>query len=90
MLGSAGKTVIVVSHDIEFLWPMQPRVVVMKAGKVVGDGPAPKVMMDRDLVSGARVAQPEMVRFYLGLRSRPPGPFVHPLDARGWLEGSRP
>ncbi len=86
MLGSAGKTVVVVSHDIEFLWPMQPRVVVMKAGKIVGDGPASKLMQDGELLDSARVAQPELVAFYQSLEVRPPDPFVDPLDARRWLE----
>jgi energy-coupling factor transport system ATP-binding protein len=90
MLGSAGKTAIVVSHDIEFLWPLQPRVVVMKAGRVVGDGPAPEVMRRRDVLEPARVAQPEMVRFYEALASRPGEPFADPLDARRWVEGGGP
>ncbi len=87
MLGSAGKTVIVVSHDIEFLWPIQPRVVVMKAGKVVGDGPASRLMQDRALLDSARVVQPQLVEFYQALASRPGEPFVDPLEARRWVEG---
>jgi energy-coupling factor transport system ATP-binding protein len=89
MLKSTGKTVVVVSHDIEFLWPIQPRVLVMKAGKVVGDGPAPEIMQDGALLDSARVARPEMVEFYRGLRARPAKPFVDPLDARRWLGGTR-
>jgi energy-coupling factor transporter ATP-binding protein EcfA2 len=91
MLRSTGKTVVVVSHDIEFLWPLQPRVVVMKAGRVVGDGPAPRIMQDEALLDSARVAQPEMVQFYRALASRPEEPFVDPLEARRWvLEGKGP
>ena len=86
MLTSTGKTVVVVSHDIEFLWPMQPRVVVMKAGRIVEDGPADEVMMKKDELAQARVAQPEMVAFYEALGSRPGKPFVDPLEARRWVE----
>ncbi len=89
MLSSAGKTVIVVSHDIEFLWPIQPRVVVMKAGRVVGDGPAPRVMLDGGLLASARVVQPELVQFYQALATRPGEPFVDPLEARRWVEVGR-
>ena len=32
MLHSAGKTIIIVSHDVEFLWTLQPRLLVMKQG----------------------------------------------------------
>ena len=89
MLGSTGKTVVVVSHDIEFLWPIQPRVVVMKAGRVVGDGPAPRVMQDGSLLDSARVVQPQLVALHRALSRRPPAPFVDPLEARHWLEANR-
>ena len=89
MLSSTGKTVVVVSHDIEFLWPVQPRVVVMKAGRIVGDGPARRLMQDVDLLDSARVVQPQLVAFHRALSSRPPEPFVDPLEARHWLEGNR-
>lgn len=86
-LGSTGKTVIVVSHDIEFLWPLQPRVVVMSRGRIVADGPAPKLMLERGVLEGARVSQPQLVSFYQELGRRPPSPFADPLEARRWVEG---
>ena len=89
MLGSTGKTVVIVSHDIEFLWPIQPRVVVMKAGKIVADGPASKLMLEKEVLDSARVAQPELVTFYQRLSVRPNEPFVDPLDARRWIERGR-
>jgi energy-coupling factor transporter ATP-binding protein EcfA2 len=85
MLSSSGKTVVVISHDIEFLWPIQPRVVIMKSGRVIEDGPAPRVMLEKDLLESARVAQPEMVSFYAAIPDRPKAPFVDPLEAARWL-----
>jgi len=87
MLTSSGKTVVVVSHDIEFLWPMQPRVVVMKAGRVLGDGPAAELMQNRGLLDSARVVQPQLVDYYERLTVRPNAPFADPLEARRWAEG---
>jgi energy-coupling factor transport system ATP-binding protein len=87
MLGSTGKTVVVVSHDIEFLWPIQPRVVVMKGGRILGDGPASMLMQEKELLSSARVAQPQLVAFYQELDPRPENPFVDPLEARRWISG---
>ncbi len=87
MLSAAGKTVVVVSHDIEFLWPIQPRVVVMKAGRVVGDGPASELMQRKELLDSARVAEPQLVSFYQSLQAKPGVPFVDPLEARRWVEG---
>ena len=89
MLSSSGKTVVVVSHDIEFLWPIQPRVIIMKSGKVVGDGPAARAMMDRELLESARVAQPEMVTFYGAIAKKPEAPFVDPLEAARWVIGGK-
>jgi energy-coupling factor transport system ATP-binding protein len=85
LLGSTGKTVIVVSHDIEFLWPLQPRVVVMKAGRIVADGGASSLMLEKEVLEGARVSQPQLVTFYQELSDRPPTPFVDPLDVSRWL-----
>lgn len=87
MLSSTGKSVVVVSHDIEFLWPLQPRVVVMKSGKILADGPAPELMSNAELLKSARVAQPQLVSFSQALASRPDAPFVDALEARRWVEG---
>lgn len=87
MLRSTGKTVIIVSHDIEFLWPMQPRMVVMSKGKIIADGPASMLMLQRETLASARVTQPQLVTFYQALNERPSSPFVDVLEARSWLSG---
>src|SRR6266849_6704961 len=61
MLRSTGKTTIIVSHDVEFIWPLQPRLVVMSQGRVVADGPADTLMRDEGLLEGARGRQPQPV-----------------------------
>jgi len=85
MLRSTGKTIILVSHDIEFIWPLQPRLVVMTGGKVVADGAAPKLMTDSALLERARVVEPQLVKLSNGLRRRPGEPFVGVLEARRWV-----
>ncbi|MDG7005389.1 MAG: ABC transporter ATP-binding protein [Nitrososphaerota archaeon] len=90
MLRSAGKTVILVSHDVEFLWPIQPRLVVMSGGRVVADGEMATIMSDRGLLEGARVTQPQLLRTYAGLSRRPARPFLDVLGARDWVSGLRP
>jgi len=85
MLQSTGKTIIIVSHDVEFLWPIQPRLVVMSGGRVVADGEISKIMADRELLEGARVTQPQLLKLYSGLRTRPPKPFLDVLEARDWI-----
>jgi energy-coupling factor transport system ATP-binding protein len=86
MLRSTGKTVVLVSHDIEFLWPIQPRVVVMAKGKVVADGPAGVVFADAEVLFEARVTQPQLVAFHKLLKAKRNSPYVDYLDARRSLE----
>jgi len=89
LLQSTGKTIVLVSHDVEFLWPIQPRLVVMSGGRVVADGKISEIMGDRELLEGARVTQPQLLRLYAGLRSRPATPFLDVLEARDWIGGRR-
>ena len=85
MLHSTGKTIIVVSHDVEFLWSLQPRLLVMKQGRIVEDGACSRVMQERALLEDARVFQPQLVVLYEGLLKRPGGPFLDVLEARAWV-----
>ncbi|HUH99782.1 MAG TPA: ABC transporter ATP-binding protein [Nitrososphaerales archaeon] len=86
-LQATGKTIIVVSHDVEFLWPIQPRLLVMSGGKLVADGPMSSVMADRGLLERARVTQPQLLRLYSGLSRRPGSPFLDVDGARRWVAG---
>jgi energy-coupling factor transport system ATP-binding protein len=85
MLNSTGKTVIIVSHDIEFIWPIQPRTIVMSSGRIVGDGSASSIMRDGFLLEKARVTQPQLVRLYNSMKRRPKYPFKDVLDARRYV-----
>jgi energy-coupling factor transport system ATP-binding protein len=85
MLRSTGKTIIIVSHDIEFIWPLQPRLVVMSGGRVVGDGPAAELMQNADMLNRARISQPQLVRLHQSLKDHPREPFVDVLEARNWV-----
>jgi energy-coupling factor transport system ATP-binding protein len=89
LLQSTGKTIVLVSHDVEFLWPIQPRLVVMSGGRVVADGKISEIMGDRELLEGARVTQPQLLRLYAGLRNRPAAPFLDVLEARDWIGGRK-
>jgi ABC-type polysaccharide/polyol phosphate transport system ATPase subunit len=44
VLRDAGATVVLVSHDLEVIEALCPRVVQLEEGKVVGDGPAGSVL----------------------------------------------
>jgi energy-coupling factor transport system ATP-binding protein len=44
-LAADGRAVVVSTHDVEFVAAVADRVVVMAAGDIVADGPAPEVMV---------------------------------------------
>ena len=72
-----GKGVIIVSHDIEFLWPLQPRTIVLSEGRVLRDGPAEEVYLDSRLLKRARVRQPQLAELSAKLALRRPPRNVH-------------
>lgn len=71
---SKGKTVIIVSHDLEFLWPLQPRTLVMAQGRIISDGPIDKVLADDDTLKEANLVRPQLLQLsiLLGLATKVP------------------
>ncbi len=67
-LNAQGKTVIIVTHDIEFVAECKPRVVLMAEGRVVADGDPHEILTNPNLVSKASLILPETARILLGLR----------------------
>ena len=69
-LTAAGRTVIVITHDIEFAADVVERVVVLRAGAVVVDGPAGEVLASPELEETAGIAPPQLLQLgrALGLR----------------------
>jgi energy-coupling factor transport system ATP-binding protein len=84
-LTATGKTVVVVSHDVEFLWPLQPRLLVLSRGKILADGAISELMMDDELLQRARVTPPQLIQVYKCIERKPNAPFVNVADARRWL-----
>ena len=59
-LVSQGKTVIVVTHDVEFVAECKPRIVLLSKGKVIADGPATKILTDEKLVAQSSLVMPQI------------------------------
>ena len=85
LLSSQGKTIIIVTHDIEFIWPLQPRIVVMAGGRIVKDGLAEKVLNDEDVLKRARLLKPHLLSLTEGLVVKPREQFSDVFDAKKWL-----
>lgn len=72
-LNARGRTVVMVTHDVEFVADCAPRVVVMSAGKIVADGPAREILTDSEVLLKASIIPPQIAQIlsemsYLGLR----------------------
>jgi energy-coupling factor transport system ATP-binding protein len=66
-LKTQGRTVITITHDIEFCAEHFERVVVMTEGKIILDGPAREVLAQVDILARAQVEPPQIVRLAVGL-----------------------
>jgi energy-coupling factor transport system ATP-binding protein len=63
-LRTQGKTVVIVTHDVEFVAESQPRVVLMSKGRVIADGVTKKIMTDVQSLEACSVAPPEVTKLF--------------------------
>jgi len=62
-----GKTIIIVTHNIEFAMEYIPRTVLMADGKIVADGPTKKIITHEFLVTKSALVLPQISQFNLAL-----------------------
>lgn len=68
LLRLMGKTVVIVTHDVEFVTEHVDRVAVMVGGKILAVGPPQRVLCDPRLLREARLVAPQLIRLSLILR----------------------
>jgi cobalt transport protein ATP-binding subunit len=61
------KTVIIVTHDVEFVAECNPRVLLMLEGKIVADGEARKVLTNLEILTQASIVPPQIAQIFLQL-----------------------
>jgi energy-coupling factor transport system ATP-binding protein len=66
-LNAQKKTVVVVTHDVEFVAECNPRVILMRQGKVLADGRAENILTDPELVAKASIVPPQITQIFLAL-----------------------
>jgi energy-coupling factor transport system ATP-binding protein len=66
-LNEQGKTVVIVTHDVEFVAECNPRVALMSEGKIVADGEAKKILTNTTLTLAASIVPPQITQIFLGL-----------------------
>ncbi len=66
-LNTQGKTVVVVTHDVEFVADCSPRVVLMLQGKILTEGKAEEVLTNPSLVAQASIVPPQITQTFMEL-----------------------
>lgn len=80
-LKDEGRTLILISHDLDFVAQYAERILVMAGGRVLEDGPAARVLTQSDTLAQAAVTPPQLVRLAQAL-ALPSAP----LDVDAFLE----
>ncbi|MGB9853475.1 MAG: energy-coupling factor ABC transporter ATP-binding protein [Candidatus Bathyarchaeales archaeon] len=62
-----GKTVVIVTHDVEFVAECNPRVLLMHGGKIVADGEAVKVLTTPETLTQASIVPPQIAQIFIQL-----------------------
>jgi ABC-type multidrug transport system ATPase subunit len=57
------RTVIIISHDLDFIAPLVDRVVILKQGRIISDADAYKTFSNQELLQNAGLEIPSVFRF---------------------------
>ena len=67
-LNTQEKTVVIVTHDVEFVADCRPRVVLMSKGRLLGDGPSEKILTNNELLREASIIPPQVAQLFWQLK----------------------
>jgi len=62
-----GKTVVIVTHDVEFVAECNPRVLLMKEGAVVADGEGREILTTPEVLAQSSIVLPQIAQIFLKL-----------------------
>lgn len=66
-LREQGKTIVIVTHDVEFVAECSPRVILMRDGQIVADGEAREILTDPETLAKASIIPPQIPQIFLQL-----------------------
>jgi energy-coupling factor transport system ATP-binding protein len=61
------KTVVIVTHDVEFVAESNPRVVLMKEGTVVADGEGKEILTTPEVLAQSSIVLPQIAQIFMKL-----------------------
>ena len=62
-----GKTVVIVTHDVEFVAECNPRVVLMKEGTIVADGEGKEILTTPEVLAQSSIVLPQIAQIFMKL-----------------------
>jgi energy-coupling factor transport system ATP-binding protein len=62
-----GKTVVIVTHDVEFVAECNPRVLLMKEGAVVADGEGKDILTTPEVLAQSSIVLPQIAQIFMKL-----------------------
>jgi energy-coupling factor transport system ATP-binding protein len=66
-LNTQHKTVVIVTHDVEFVAECNPRIVLMANATIVADGGGKQVLTDIDRLTQASIVPPQVTQIFMKL-----------------------
>jgi energy-coupling factor transport system ATP-binding protein len=61
------RTIVMVTHDVEFVAECNPRVLLMLDGQIIADGEAGKILTDPVVLERASIVPPQIAQIFLNL-----------------------
>jgi len=61
------KTVVIVTHDVEFVAECNPRVLLMSKGEIIADGEARKILTLPEILTSASIVPPQIAQIFIQL-----------------------
>jgi cobalt transport protein ATP-binding subunit len=62
-----GKTIVIVTHDVEFVAECNPRVVLMREGKIMADGEGKEILTKQEVLEQSSIVLPQIAQVFAHL-----------------------
>ena len=64
---SQGKTVVIVTHDVEFVAECNPRIILMREGTIVADGDGREILTTPEVLAQSSIVPPQIAQIFTKL-----------------------
>jgi energy-coupling factor transport system ATP-binding protein len=64
---SQGKTIVIVTHDVEFVAECNPRVLLMREGTIVADGEGKEILTNPEVLAESSIVLPQIAQVFTQL-----------------------